>query len=334
MGGAALVAAGSVLVLLVLADVLLTTLTLGEGAGPLTRRLLGLLWRGSLRLRRPGRRSRLLSNSGPALLVVTVAFWLTTTWLGWWLVFLGSGSVRSAETQAPAGPADVAYYAGYAISTLGTGDFVADSSVWRILTALAGVEGLILVTLSITYLLGVVSAVVARRALATQVHALGGTAGEIVVEGWTGHGFSPAFTQHLVGLTTALTGVVQQHFAYPVLHYFRTASPAESAPVAVALLDDVLLLLDSAVDAGVAPDASAVRPARRTVADYVRTVGGLAAGGHPGDPPPCPSVVPLERAGIPLRSTAERDSAFRSGTDRRRGLRQLVEEAGWSWPGA
>ena len=332
MGGAALVAGGSALVLLVLADVLFTTLTLGEGAGPLTRRILGLLWRCSLRLGRPERRSRVLSNSGPALLVVTVAFWLTTTWLGWWLVFLGSGSVRKAETDVPAGAADVAYYAGYAISTLGTGDFVADSPVWRILTALAGVEGLILVTLSITYLLSVVSAVVARRALATQIHALGGTAGEIVVEGWAGNGFSPAFVQQLVGATGSLATVVQQHFAYPVLHYFRSSSPAESAPVAVAVLDDVLLLLEAAVDADVAPSTSAVRPARRIVADYVRTVGGMAAVGDRREPPPCPSVAPLERAGIPLRPAAERDGAFRTGAERRRGLRQLVEEAGWSWP--
>jgi len=42
------------------------------------------------------------------------------------------------------------------------------------------VSGLFLDTLTITYLVSVVSAVVQRRALALQAHALGSTAGTIV----------------------------------------------------------------------------------------------------------------------------------------------------------
>jgi hypothetical protein len=66
---AIVVALGAALVVAVLFDVLTTTLTLGEGAGPLTRRVLGWLWRGALRLRPRGSRSRVLSNAGPTLLV-------------------------------------------------------------------------------------------------------------------------------------------------------------------------------------------------------------------------------------------------------------------------
>lgn len=329
---AAVVALGAGLVLGILVDVLATTLTLGEGAGWLTRRLLAWLWGVALRRRPRGSRSRLLANAGPALLVLTVSIWVMATWAGWWLIFLGSGSVESAETGAPATAADVAYFAGYAVSTLGVGDFVADSPVWRVATSVASFGGLALVTLAITYVLSVVSAVVGRRALATQITALGSTAGEVVVGGWTGTSFSPAFTQHLVGLTGPLATVAQQHVTYPVLHYFRSRSPDESAPVAIAVLDDALFLLAGAVDPASAPDRAAVEPARRAVARYVRTVSGTSAPPSEDETPPAPSLAPLRRAGVPLRPDRVPGAWLDAENGRRRRLQQLVHEAGWAWP--
>ncbi|MGY1737307.1 MULTISPECIES: hypothetical protein [unclassified Geodermatophilus] len=325
------VATGVALVLVVLFDVLSTTLTLGRGAGPVTRRLLGPLWRAAVRLRGRGSRSRVLSNAGPVLLVLTVVLWSLITWMGWWLVFLGSRSIVSADTGALAGPWDVAYYAGFAVFTLGVGDVVADSPVWRVVTNVASFGGLALVTLAITYLLSVISAVVTRRALATQIRALGSTAGEVVVAGWTGGSFSPAFTQYLVGLAAPLATVAQQHVAYPVLHLFRSRSPEESAPVAIAVLDDALLLLFAAVEPAVAPDRSAYGPVRKVIDQYVRTLGSITATRSEGPPPP-PSVAPLLAAGIPLQPPAVLAGRLAAETDRRARLLQLVHEAAWTWP--
>lgn len=332
MPSAVLVALGALLVLAVLVDVLATTLTLGEGAGPLTRRILAFLWRWSLLLSRRGTRSRLLANAGPVLLVLTVLFWVLVTWGGWWLVFLGSGAVEDAQTGSPASVADVAYYAGYAVFTLGLGDFVADAPAWRVLTSVASFGGLVIVTLAITYLLSVVSAVVTRRALATQIHALGATATEMVIAAWSGAAVSSAFVQHLAGLTGPLATVAQQHFAYPVLHYFRSRSADESAPVAIAVLDDALLLLDAAVDPSVAPDPLVVQPVRRVIDRYIRTVRGTSASREAEQPPPPPSVTPLLRAGIPLAPAAGREDRLLAECERRRDLQRLVHGAGWSWP--
>ncbi|MGY1707393.1 ion channel [Geodermatophilus sp. SYSU D00697] len=332
MADAVPIAVGAVVVVAVLFDVLTTTLTFGQGAGPLTRRVLGWLWRGVLRVRPRGSRSRVLSNAGPALLVLTALTWVAATWAGWWLVFLGSGSIESADAGVPASAWDVAYFAGFAVSTLGVGDFVADSPLWRVMTSVASFGGLALVTLAITYLLSVVSAVVTRRALATQITALGSTGAEVVAAGWSGGSFSPAFTQHLVGLVAPLATVVQQHFAYPVLHYFRSRSPEESAPMAIAVLDDALLLLTAAVDPAVAPDRTATTSARRAVDRYIRTVGTTSAPRSDDAPPPPPSVEPLLRAGIPLRPGAVLGERLVVEADRRRRLRQLVHEAGWPWP--
>ncbi|MGY1608445.1 ion channel [Geodermatophilus sp. SYSU D00700] len=328
---AAAIVGGAVLVLIVLLDVLSTTLTLGRGAGPVTRRLLRWLWRSVLQLRPTTSRSRLLANAGPALLVLTVGIWVLLTWVGWWLVFLGSGSIEKADSGSPAGGWDVAYYAGFAVFTLGVGDVVAGSPGWRVLTNVASFGGLALVTLAITYLLSVISAVVTRRALATQIRALGPTAAEMVLAGWTGRSFSPAFTQYLIGLAAPLATVVQQHFAYPVLHFFRSRSPEESAPVAIAVLDDALLLMLAAVAPAAAPDRAALAPVRHVIDQYIRTVGALSATGSGGAPPP-PSMAPLLRAGIPLQPPAALQERLRADTERRARLRRLVHEAAWPWP--
>ena len=52
------VVAGAVLVALAYLDALVTTIVVGEGAGPLTRRLTGVSWRAALRVHRAGTGSR------------------------------------------------------------------------------------------------------------------------------------------------------------------------------------------------------------------------------------------------------------------------------------
>ncbi len=150
--------------------------------------------------------------------------------------------------------------------------------------------------------------------------------------GWTGTSFAPAFTQHLVGLAGPLATVAQQHFAYPVLHYFRSASPDESAPVAIAVLDDALFLLAAAIDPVAAPVQAAVEPTRRAIARYIRTVGSTSTPPFEDAPPPAPSVAPLRRAGVPLRPGALSSEWLAAEAGRRRRLQQLIHEAGWSWP--
>lgn len=79
----------------------------------------------------------------------------------------------------------------------------------------------VLVWLAIAYLLAVVSAVVARRSLAVRITGLGDTAAGIVVGGWTGTDFSPAFLQQLAGLVEQVTDTAERHLAYPVVRFFH-----------------------------------------------------------------------------------------------------------------
>ncbi len=326
-----LVVLGAALLVLVAFDVLATTLTIGVSAGPCTRRVLGLAWRALLRLHRRDSEDRLLATAGVALLVSTVLIWVALTWAGWSLIFLGGGeTVVSAADRSPAGVADTVYYVGFTLFTLGVGDFVAVGSVWRLVTALAGFSGLVLVTLAITYLLAVVSAVVSRRSLAVRIHALGGTPAEIVTGGWLQGRFGAAYVQHLVALTAAVATAAEQHLAYPVLHYFHSSRPVSSAPVALARLDDALLLL-AAVAEPARPEPGALQPLRRAVDRYVTATAVVPAGRRRPTPLP-PDVAPLTMAGIPLDPPERVDQLVTDASDRRRRLHDMVTSDGWSWP--
>ena len=328
-----LAAAGVALILLVVVDALTTTLAVGSGAGPVCGRVNAALWRLLLRLHRRDRRSGALGTAGIGLLLGSVAWWVLGLWAGWTLVLLSGRGVESDSTGATAGFWDVAYYAGFTVSTLGVGDYVGTAPGWRVLTAVAGLSGLFLVTLAITYLVSVVSAVVARRALALRIHALGESSTALVARGWAGDAFTSAFVQHLVTLTGELVTSAEQQVAYPVLRYFRSSDPDASTPLALARLDEAMLLLQAGVAPSARPDVSAVDPVRRAVDRYLTTASGLLAS-RDLDDPPLPDLAVLADAGVPIGESAELVAAAAQEGDRRRRLVALVHEDGWSWPDA
>ena len=332
MADIVLIVVGVLLVVTVYLDALATTLTMG-GAGPVTRTALRQVWRLLLRVHRLDSGSRLLTGAGAGLLFATVLVWVAGLWLGWTLVFLGSDTVVDADTSGAAGFADVAYFAGFTVFTLGVGDFVASDPSARLVTALASFGGLFLITLAITYLLSVVAAVVGRRAIAVRINTLGASAGEIVANGWTGQSFSSAFIQQLVALTGQLTTTAEQHLAYPVLHYFRGGEKYAAAPVLIGRLDDAMLLLSSGVAAEARPDNSAIEPVRHAIGRYLETASATSSGQQLPDPPPAPDQAALCAAQVPVTPAGDFAHHVEAQSDRRRRLHQLVQSNGWSWPG-
>ncbi|MCI2237150.1 potassium channel family protein [Paenibacillus sp. TRM 82003] len=326
--------AGAVLVVLVLVDALVTTLSVSTGAGPLTSRVTGALWR-LLRWRHPrGREGTPLRFSGVLLLTVTASTWVLLLWAGWSLLFVGSGAVVNSTTGRAAGVLDTVYFAGFSTATLGVGDYTANQPGWRLLAAVAGFTGFLLITLAVTYLLSVVQAVVASRALAMHVFALGAHPQEVVARGWNGERFSSAFVQHLVSLSSEVAQVAEQHLAYPVLHYCHTGKAAAAASRAVATLDEAMLILSAGVAADARPDGSAVAPVREAVSGYAQTVAATSALVPTPDAPDAPALTALAEAGVPLADSRSFEQAVRAEADRRAGLRRVVDNSGWTWPRA
>lgn len=330
MADVLLLVGGLALVLVVLVDAVVTTLSVGSKEGWLSRALTRTLWHG---LRWTGRSSRvpsLLPPVGVLLLTATVLTWVGLLWAGTALALASDGgSVVNAETREPAGPADLLYYAGFTVFTLGVGDYVATGGGWRVLTAAMSFAGLALITLSITYLLNVVRAVVDRRSLAAHIHGLGCTPQQIVVGGWDGSAFSSPFEQHLVALASEISAVAEEHLAYPVLQYFHAGTAETAAPVAIAALDDALLLMASAVAPDVRPPASATGPVRYAIERHLSTTTSGPDGADPHAAPPVPDPAELAEAGIPLADPHRFVQAVSRDAARRAQLHAFVVDAGW-----
>lgn len=164
---ALVVAVGLLLVAAALVDLAWTTVAAGSGAGPITGRLAGRLWRIALAIhhRRPSH--ALLTFAGVLVVFAVLLSWIILVLAGWVLVFSSAdGAVRGAHSQAPANLVGRLYFSGYTVFTLGNGDYAPGDGLWQLATIFAVGAGLILVTLSITYLVPVAAAVAARRQLA------------------------------------------------------------------------------------------------------------------------------------------------------------------------
>jgi len=165
-------AIGGIIVILVLWDVVKTTLLL-QGAGPLNRRLSNSIWRGCLAVhhRLPGH--FFLSVAGVCILLASVSLWILLYWIGWSLIFsMSEMAVISAQNEVPASFWQRIYYVGFTFITLGIGDFKAGSALWEIITVILSISGFFIVTLVITYLLPVVSSAVEQRQLAVHIQSM------------------------------------------------------------------------------------------------------------------------------------------------------------------
>lgn len=321
---------GLALVVLVFVDAFMTTLSMSARAGPLTQHGLAWAWRLLVRVERHLSGKRPLTAAGTVLLIATVLTWVVGLWIGWFLVFLGSAAVEASSTHLAAGPWDVAYFAGFNLVTLGTGDVVAATPGWRFVSAISAFSGLFLVTLAITYLISVVSAVVARRTLSTQIRALGGSPEGIVRQAWVDGRFSSVFLQQLVSISAPLITLAEQHIAYPVLHYFHSGSRFLSAPLAIASLDDALLLMRSAVAPEARPDRNALAPPQAGIDRYVDTASAVGSIPHE-EAPAAPDLDQLRAAGIPVAPEEEWVRAVAAARQRREALHRLVVGDGWRW---
>ena len=324
---------GAALLALVLYDLVSTSFAIGSHGGPMTRRLSKLIWRFSQGAvhRKRGRGT----SVGTRLLITVVIAWMLLSWLAWFFVFLGfAPSVVSAETGDPAGIWARLYFAGFTLFTLGVGDYRPSGALWQVLTALAAGQGFFVLTLAVTYMVPVVSAVTQKRKVARTIWLLGSGPVDMVRTAWTGHDFG-TLSNRLTTVASDLLMVQQQHFAYPVLHYFVAVEPEASLGRAVAALDQAVLLWESGVAPEVRPEGGALESVRKAVHAYLGTrqfaqVESPEAFDHK-DPPTLPPLRAVAEAGVPVVDDAAYRAAAREHDDHRRLLDALIQHEGWTW---
>lgn len=124
-----LLAAGVVLVLLVCIDVVTTTLSSGSPMGPLATWVIRITF-SPLRYRASGPADVRLRVAGPLVTLAVLGTWIVVLWAGWTLIFSAHvDTVTSAMTGRPVGGLQRAYFAGFSLFTLGTGDVRAGDPV-------------------------------------------------------------------------------------------------------------------------------------------------------------------------------------------------------------
>lgn len=310
-------------------DLIWTTLWVDSGAGPLTASLMANTWRGLRTFEH--RRSRILSLSGPLVLTLTLVMWILLLWVGWTLIFASDpNALNYTRGPEPVSWLGRIYFVAYTMFTMGNGDFSPASGTWRIVTALTNGSGMILLTLSVTYVINVLQAVVKARSFASSVRGVGKRGETFVRTGWNGNNL----TEHDLPLDTFMSQlgtIASQHEAYPILHYYRSKGQRHSTPIAVAVFDDALTLLRYGVSQQDRPNKPLVETARSSVEDYLQSVYGLPvqSADHL---PPNPDLSALQREGIPTVSADEFDEALDKNSDRRRRLLGVVESQAWQWP--
>lgn len=289
-------------------DFVWTTLSLaraGPLAGPVTR------WAGR-GLRALGRAVP-PGMTGPLVLCLMSATWLAGLWLGWALLFSAdSGSVVDSHSQTPATLLEKVYYVGFALTTLGVGDYEAEGTAWRLLTVVASANGLIVITLGITYFVSVFSAIIQERTLAKQVRLSGDLPEDALLWGWDGRGFG-----RLIGLIQQLTPdllrMAESVKAFPVIREYRTRHPWSSAGAAVVMLTDLLAAIDLCQERPDSPACLDLMPLARALDVLLEEVApGVAAGARPLD------LERLRAAGLPVVAEAAVAARLKRHDQRRR----------------
>ena len=316
---------GAGLVVLGLVDALRTTLAVGSIAGPVTGRINHVLWVLVLR----SRNRRVLHSAATLLTLNTLALWLLLIWTGWTLIFSAGAAAVVSETGQPLPFWDRAYYTGTTLFTLGTGELRPNGVAWQLLSVVALVNGLFVVTLGITYIIPVATAATERRRMAALIASLGNRPDDAIIGGWD-EGRLGALRHYLMTLAPDIALLAQRHLAYPVLHYFHSSNRHTAAAPMIARLDEIVTLLRIGLVEPERPDPYVTRPLHEALTQFLNTLHSVFVDPDEHAPPP-PPLDRMRAAGLPVVDDEDLRRGLAEHDTRRRLLLAMVHNDGWTW---
>jgi hypothetical protein len=312
---------GTLAVLTVLLDVFYTVLFPASGKGPVRKPLAAAVWQAFRALAGvvpESRRRALLTYAGPVQVLLTMLVWGGLLLVGWALVYLPAlgGAIHAASGPTDTGFATALYYSGFTLTTLGTGDIVADTEPYRLLTIVQAATGFAVMTMVITYFLSVYSSLPSRNAFALELHQrTRGTDDAAVLVAVLLTDAVASVTTQLNSTAGFLRDVAQTHRSYPVLRAFHYREDYYALPRLLLTSLETVTLIRSTLDPeeyGALLRASALdemaAAARSLLDDLVRT-----------QPAPQPSPAQdkrwRHRQQEAARTMADNDVAVRSSRE-------------------
>ncbi|WP_114780602.1 potassium channel family protein [Botryobacter ruber] len=319
---------GIVLFLVTVSDLIKTTFS-SNGGGRITKVVSKGVWKLFFVVSGKNGKSALLSYAGPAVLISILLVWVIGLWSGLFLLLLSdTDSVVNSSTLAVTTPLEKLYYAGFTLSTLGVGDYIATTDAWRIVTSLAAFSGLAFITASITYFVPVLSAVGLQSKLSLYISGMGRTPQQLLLNSWNGKDFS-SFFDNVPDLCQMLIQHTLNHHAYPVIHYFHNNQVKLTVAPAIVLLDEAYHLLRFAAE----QDKLKMEMLQTTLDTFLETMQeSFLQDATAHADAPAPDLGELDRQGLFRESTENVKQVFAQELkERRKLLTALLEKDGWTW---
>lgn len=199
----------------------------------------------------PRIRKQIFSHSGPIIIIVIVAAWLSLLFFGFALVVwpnLGY-AIKSSEGNTQIDFTTALYYSGYSLTTLGTGDLVPTTDFHRLLMVFQAAIGFSTFTLTITYILSVYSSIIKRNTFALSLYHRckeSADAAELLVKLLSNSSIN-SVQQDISNMGRDLINLLESQKTYPVLLYIRLPQVYYSLPRILFLAMDTTTLIKSAL---------------------------------------------------------------------------------------
>jgi hypothetical protein len=248
-------ALGLSILALVVYDVYATILHARARSGPIGETLNRTLWRIAraiaFKLSRV-HRHHLLNVIGPLLQPLLIVLFIALLALGFALIYYprmpANFTVQGDAANSPFMAA--LYFSGTTLTTLGYGDIAPHTMGMRLTALLEAASGLALISLAITYLITVYSALERKRAVAIsfyhQAEEGANVAAFITHHFVAGRFYSLETTLRMA--TRDLQELLESHVEHPVIHYFHPVEVYKSLPRVLFLALETCAVIRSCLD--------------------------------------------------------------------------------------
>ncbi|HEX8423192.1 MAG TPA: potassium channel family protein, partial [Pyrinomonadaceae bacterium] len=275
-------ASGALLLIFVAYDVYATILDASGRAGPLSGFVNRLMWGASrlvaFRFSRV-RRHRLLNLVGPMLMPALIVLYLLLLIAGFALIYFPH-MPAAFNIDPPSANADwieSLYFSGTTLITIGYGDITPRTLFVRFFALVEGASGFALISLAVTYLITVYSALERKRVIALSFYHQAEEGADVA--GFISHHFvSGRFHGFETVLRMAARDVnelQESHAEHPVIHYFHPIAVHKSMPRVFFLVLETCAVINACLDAGEYPETCGHPELRTLEASGLHVLGQL-----------------------------------------------------------
>lgn len=319
---------GSLIYLGIVIDILTTTLSM-QGGGWFTSRFSYVFWDIVLKLSGKNGKSKLLGHAGFYLLILFILIWVGFLTLSFFLLLQSDVDSIVNSSKIPASTFEKLYYAGFVLSTLGIGDFMPSNNAWRLVTDIYSFTGLILITMSVTYFIPVLSAIIKQRKLSINLSSLGKSPQEIVINAWNGKDYD-FFKLQLLNFSDALLEHNQNHKAYPVIHYFHNNDKNHAIILQITRLNEAVFILENELKPEYAIPQQELSSIKTALNNYIKVIEDVSHLNIKKASPKLSSKDLLDKKDMILASVNENHYSEQVQYNRKV-FSTLIERDGWTW---